>query len=111
MKDPFNRACMVWDHQNTQLLKWYKRLGEIRKGCSAFRSGEFIPVYSAHKTIAYKRVDDSSEVLVAVNLDEEKVEINIGEEWNHSYTLLGISPENGTLSLDTHSYAMLTRMI
>jgi glycosidase len=109
LKDPFNRKCMDWDNPNEELLKWYRRLGEIRRGCNVFVSGEFIPVYCEHKTIAYKRSDEHSEVIVAVNLDEATVSIPVGDEWNNSYSFFGAMPTNGVINIGAHSYVMLTR--
>ncbi len=109
-KDPFNRGCMSWDNKNDELLRWYKRLGEIRRGCHVFKKGEFIPVFCSHKTIAYKRADDTSEVLVAMNLDEMPVDIEIGSEWENSYTLLGEVAGAHTIILEPYRYALITRV-
>lgn len=109
MKDPFNRGCMEWKEQNEELLKWYKRLGEIRRGTKVFKDGEFIPFFSSHKTAAYKRADDNSEVIVAVNLDEEMVTIPLGNEWGNCYTLLGNAPVNNTLYLEPYRYSLIIR--
>ena len=111
MKDPFNRECMKWENQNTELLKWYKRLGEIRRGCSVLKEGEFVPVFCSHKTIAYKRADEKSELIVALNLDEEMISIPLGTEWDNSYTLLGNTPVNETLYLEPFRYSMIIRNI
>jgi glycosidase len=108
MKDPFNRECMAWDSPNTELLKWYRRLGEIRRGTKAFKTGEFIPYFSSYKAIAYKRADENSEVLVAVNLGDETVPIKLEEGWDNAYTLLGNTPVNGTLYLEPYRYSLLT---
>ena len=40
MKDPFNRGCMPWNKPNEELLKWYKRLGQIRHSSKAFIDGD-----------------------------------------------------------------------
>ncbi|MBR3737123.1 MAG: glycoside hydrolase family 13 protein, partial [Eubacterium sp.] len=109
MKDPFNRECMQWDNINEELLRWYKRLGEIRNGCSAFVDGEFIPVYCSHKTIAYKRAGEENEVLIAVNLDDEEQELEIGGEWDNSYAIFGESSWGGKLILAPFRYAVLSR--
>ena len=109
MKDPFNRACMDWDNQNTELLRWYKRLGEIRKGCSALIDGEFVPVFCSHKTIAYKRSGDNNEVLIAVNLDDEPQELDISYEWDNSYAIFGESSICGKITLEPYRYALLSR--
>jgi glycosidase len=109
MKDPFNRECMNWLEPNTELYQWYKRLGEIRKGCCAFVDGEFVPIYCQHKTIAFKRTNNVNEVLVAVNMDNKAVDINVGDEWNSSYSFFDTYPKNGTLHLEAYKSAIITR--
>lgn len=110
MKDPFNRGCMNWDNPNEELHRWYKRLGEIRRGCKAFEKGEFVPIYCQHKTIAYLRTDENSQVLVAVNLDNEPVDIFLGEQWVNSYSFFDSDMKNGNLHLEPYRYAMMTRI-
>lgn len=109
MKDPFNRACMDWYEPNTELHRWYKRLGEIRRGCKAFERGSFVPVYCSYKTVAYLRSGDNNEVLVAVNLDENAVDINVGNQWNNAYYFFESTVQNGNLHLEPFRYTLLTR--
>lgn len=109
MKDPFNRACMDWYEPNTELHRWYKRLGEIRRGCKAFERGNFVPVYCSYKTVAYLRSGDNNEVLVAVNLDENAVDINVGSRWDNAYYFFESTVQNGNLHLEPFRYTLLTR--
>lgn len=109
LKDPFNRACMDWEHPNTELLKWYKRLGEVRRGLKVFEKGEFIPVFSNYKTIAYKRFDNEGEVLVAVNLDESPVDIFVGDAWNYSYCIFGETSVDSHIHMEPFRYTLLSR--
>lgn len=109
LKDPFNRACMDWENPNTELLKWYKRLGEVRRGLKVFEKGEFIPVFSNYKTIAYKRFDNEGEVLVAVNLDESPVDIFVGDAWNYSYCIFGGTAVDSHIHMEPFRYTLLSR--
>lgn len=109
MKDPFNRSCMDWYEPNTELHRWYKRLGEIRRGCKAFERGSFVPVYCSYKTVAYLRSGDNNEVLVAVNLDENAVDINVGNQWDNAYYFFESTVQNGNLHLEPFRYTLLTR--
>lgn len=109
MKDPFNRACMDWYEPNTELHRWYKRLGEIRRGCKAFERGSFVPIYCSYKTVAYLRSGDNNEVLVAVNLDENAVDINVGNQWDNAYYFFESTVQNGNLHLEPFRYTLLTR--
>lgn len=110
LKDPFNRACMQWDNPNEELLRWYKRLGEIRKGCKVFANGGFSFVYCEHKTIAYVRYDDTSEVLVCVNLDDTDVDVYVGSQWDNSYNFFDVPCNNGYIHLQPKRYALITRV-
>lgn len=109
MKDPFNRACMDWYEPNTELHRWYKRLGEIRRGCKAFERGSFVPIYCSYKTVAYLRSGDNNEVLVAINLDENAVDINVGSRWDNAYYFFESTVQNGNLHLEPFRYTLLTR--
>jgi len=109
MHDPFNRACYDWEHQNRDLLKWYQRLGEIRKGCSAFKSGEFIPVYSHGNTIAYERRSAENRVLIAVNNGSEAADVFVGSEWDASYHFFDEKSVNGCIHLEPYRYALLSK--
>lgn len=109
-KDPFNRACMNWDEPNTELLRWYKRLGEIRIGCKVLAKGEFVPLYSEHKTIAYLRTDENSELLVAVNLDDTDVDIFVGDRWDNAYNFFDEVSVDGYIHLEPMRYTLLTKV-
>ena len=109
MKDPFNRACMQWDNQNEELLKWYKRLGQIRNGAKALIDGEFVPVFCENSAIAYERVCSDNSVLVAVNNNDEETKLFVGEKWNNTYPHFDFKCENGIITLPPHRYTMLSR--
>ncbi len=109
MKDPFNRACMQWDNQNEELLKWYKRLGQIRNGAKALIDGEFVPVFCENSAIAYERVSSDNSVLVAVNNNDEETKLFVGEKWNNAYSHSDFKCENGIITLPPHRYTMLSR--
>lgn len=111
MKDPFNRACFDWDNINDELLKWYKRLGQIRNGCKAFKEGIFEPVYFSAGVIAYTRTGDGNSVLVAVNNSDTTAQINVGCEWDNSYPFFGVDCNNGEITLEPFRYALLSREI
>lgn len=109
MKDPFNRACFPWDNINKELYKWYKRLGEIRRGCKAFKEGSFEPLYAADSAIAYVRRSEENSVLTAVNNSEQEIHIPVGEEWDNSYSFFEFSSKNGILTLPPYQFALLSK--
>ncbi len=109
MKDPFNRACMTWDNVNDELLRWYRRLGQIRRGCRALSEGEISFVFCENSAVAYTRSQDGESVLVAINNNDEHTDIYVGTEWDNSYPLLDFKAVNGVISLPPKRYTMLSK--
>ncbi|MGN1122730.1 MAG: alpha-amylase family glycosyl hydrolase, partial [Eubacterium sp.] len=109
MKDPFNRCCMDWDNQNAELLKWYKRLGQIRHGCKALADGEFAPVFSENSVIAYTRAAKESTALIAVNNSDAQVQIFVGTQWDNSYNYFEYPCADGFINLPPYRYTMLSK--
>ena len=109
MKDPFNRACFPWDNINKELYRWYKRLGEIRRGCKAFREGSFEPLYAADSVVAYVRRSNENSVLTAVNNSKQEIHIPVGKEWDNSYSFFEFSSKNGILTLPPYQFALLSK--
>lgn len=75
-KDPLNRKFFDWKNVDENLLRWYTKLGEIRKGFSCFKSGGFTELFSCEGILVFKRTDKESEVLIAVNASNNDVKLN-----------------------------------
>lgn len=107
MKDPFNRGCMPWGSENQELLRWYRRLGEIRHGCKALIDGEFVPVFADNDTVCFERQSSHAKLLLAVNRGAEHKEISVNSDWNHAYPFFDSNCQNGILALEPYRYALL----
>ena len=105
--DPFCRAAFPWGKEDKELTDFYKKLGQFRKSCPAFKSGDFIPVYANEGGIAYIRKKRKSEVLVAVNRGNEPCELEIPEKFNSAKVIFGNKPKNGVLNLNKEDFAVL----
>ena len=109
MKDPFNRGCMAWDDVNDELLKWYKRLGQIRHSSKAFINGDFEKVYCDGGVIAYSRNCEYDSVLVAINNSNESKKIFVGTQWDNSYSLFDEICVDGFITLPPYRYTLLSK--
>ena len=109
MKDPFNRACMLWDKPNEELLKWYKRLGQIRHSSKAFIDGDFEKLYCDGGVIAYSRNSEGDNVLVAINNSNEQKRIFVGTQWDNSYSLFDEKSVDGFVNLPPYRYTLLSK--
>ena len=70
--DPLNRRTYPWGKEDLDLLSWYKFLGELRAKYSSFTQGEFVEIFADIGVYVFKRADENSEVLIAVNISENE---------------------------------------
>ncbi len=78
--DPLCRLPFSWDNMDADMLKWYRKLGEIRKSNSVFADGELIEVLCEEGVYAFKRVNDTGEVLVIVNISDTQLKLEFKGE-------------------------------
>ncbi len=65
--DPFCRGCYPWGKENTELVQFYKTLGQARRNCSAFAGGKFVPLLCDGGALAYRREGEKQQALVVIN--------------------------------------------
>ncbi|MBQ6496004.1 MAG: glycoside hydrolase family 13 protein [Firmicutes bacterium] len=56
-KDPFNRTCYPWGHENADLLCWYKKITQIRASHPVYRQGAYRTIAAADGLFAFERFD------------------------------------------------------
>lgn len=106
-RDPFNRCCYPWGKENKELIEWHKKLGNLRKACSALWDGEFVNVYAKERRLSYIRHDDHSAIYCTFNLFDRTVEIETPPGYADAKPLFGSRLENGKLYVAPLSCEML----
>ena len=106
-KDPFNRVCYPWGRENGELLKYYRKLGEIRNECHCLKEGSFKTVSEMLSCLAFERADEKDKILVIINRNEHEIEYFLPEEWHGGKSLLGGSVAGGKVHLDALSAVIL----
>ncbi len=67
-EDPFNRRCYPWGGGDKELLRWYKKLGAVRKNERAvFAHGRYKSIDADHGVMFFARKLDAQTVYVIVN--------------------------------------------
>lgn len=67
-EDPFNRKCYPWGGGDRELLKWYKKLGALRKAeHEIFAHGRYCAVDTDGGVMFFKRKADEQTLYVIVN--------------------------------------------
>lgn len=108
-RDPFNRGCFPWGHEDAELVNWYRSLGKIRHSCEVLKQGTLEPYYADDDCFVYIRSDEAvgQKLLVAVNRTEQRKHLFMAQEWETASALLGKAVWNGTLTLESYGYALL----
>ena len=74
--DPFCRMPYPWGREDKELLRFYTKLGQIRKTNDVFRNGEFAVECVHGGFIAYSRKTATEKIVVAVNRSYTDVAFN-----------------------------------
>ncbi|MGN0709312.1 MAG: glycoside hydrolase family 13 protein, partial [Anaerovoracaceae bacterium] len=54
-KDPFNRQCYPWGHENRELQEWYRKIIAFRRARPVYRDGEYRTVAAIDGLYAFER--------------------------------------------------------
>ena len=108
-KDPFNRFCYPWGNENKELLEFYKALGGVRKRCSCFKEGDFYAVSEMLSCLAFVRDGENDSVMVIINRNEHEINYLLPDDWKNEDSLIGASPENGSVYLPALSAVILRK--
>ncbi len=73
--DPLNRQTYKWENVNCEIFDWYKFLSKLRQEYSLFEQGEVQEIYAKRSCYIFKRYDEKSQILVAVNLGENSIDL------------------------------------
>ena len=78
-RDPFNRVCFPWGHEDAELVNWYRSLGKIRHSCEVLKQGTLEPYYADDDCFVYVRSDEAvgQKLLVAVNRTAQRKQLCI----------------------------------
>ena len=71
-RDPFNRMPYPWGKENTELIEFYKTVGELRRAEKLYRKGLFKVIFCNSDIFAFARYDEKSFVLTVANRSDRK---------------------------------------
>lgn len=107
-KDPFNRVCYPWGHENKDLISWYQFLGTIRKHCSALVDGEFIPISAALGCISYARIKNNDILVIIANRNEHDISYHMSDKRFYNLNAVcGCSTDGQRIDIPALSCAIL----
>jgi len=107
--DPFCRGTYPWGKEDSQLLEFYRELGNLRRNSKAFCSGEFIPCDCGENVAVYIRKNGKNAAFIAVNRGNEESVITLPKEFVSSQKVFGINPKDGIINLEPYSFTLITK--
>lgn len=101
--DPLNRKFFSWDKIDSEILEWYKILGKIRSGYSCFERGDYKEIYCDKGKYLFKRYDNQSALLIAVNLSDNNLDFMFSGKM---FNLIDNKEFNGKISLEKFQFGV-----
>ena len=78
--DPFCRGCYPWGQEDTELLHFYRQLGDVRKSSTALKDGDFIPYFVKDGVFAFLRSGKENCLIAAVNAGSAETAVLLPEK-------------------------------
>ncbi|MDE5737812.1 MAG: glycoside hydrolase family 13 protein [Oscillospiraceae bacterium] len=110
-KDPFNRRCYPWGHEDTELINFTKELSKIRLAYKVFKNGrmQFLP--AQNDVMAFARIQETAgiSVQIYVNRSQHEQHVNFqpcSEKYIYEKTEHGLLEDN-FVKLQPFDYAVI----
>lgn len=105
--DPFCRQCFDWEHLNTDLVGFYRKLGTIRKKYrNIFKDGEFEALRAEDGLLFFKRINASGTIYVFVNNSSKRYLLN----YNGTYlNLINDTKSKDKITINPYEYGILIK--
>ena len=80
-EDPLNRRAFPWGAEDEELLRWYRKLGQLRGGRPSLQRGDICYLYADGSGLALRRQWDSEVTTAAMNSGKEPLTMTLS--WPH----------------------------
>ena len=108
-KDPFNRGCYPWGHENEDLLAFYRALGQTRRDCACLKDGSFFTVSEMLSCLAFERENEQDAILVIINRNEHPINYHLPARWQYKSCVFGNQQVNDCVSLEALDAVILKK--
>ncbi len=112
-EDPFNRCCYPWENQDEDLILHYKKLGMLKKTCSALHDGDFTIECVNEHCVVFTRENISGIALCAVNKGNDTCYYSLPRtgEWVDIFTgdMCSVNEEE-VIEISPDSYAVWVKV-
>ncbi|MCI5497333.1 MAG: glycoside hydrolase family 13 protein [Firmicutes bacterium] len=83
--DPYCRATYPWGSEDSELVEWYKQLGELRNN-PVFANGELDIKYAQDGVVAYERGNGDFKAIIIINRGKKPFEFTLMRTMSNYFT-------------------------
>ena len=80
-EDPLNRRAFPWGAEDEELLRWYRKLGQLRGGRPSLQRGDICYLYADGSGLSLRRQWDGEVTTAAMNSGKEPLTMTLS--WPH----------------------------
>lgn len=106
--DPFNRGTYPWGREDTELLAWFRKLGQLRSKRSSLRRGSIRWLRAQGPLLAYAREAFGEATATLVNTGDADQVLSLPDT-NYQNLLTGEAVPGGEIVIPPHSVLLLGR--
>lgn len=97
-KDPFNRQCYPWGHEDKRLIAWTMMLIRFRRQHEVYKKGRYRTAAAVRALYAFERYDEKEQIMTAANCGRRPEKLTVyrhcrdlltGNEYENEMTLPG----------------------
>ena len=85
-RDPFNRMPFPWGRENNDLISYYKKILQIRRGEEVYKQGLFKMIECTPDLLAYARFDENNFMITVINRSDEKYRLSTDADVRNAFT-------------------------
>lgn len=105
--DPFNRGFYPWGKEDTDLVSWYKKIGEMRRSNACLKDGDFIPYSAMLSCVAYKRHKDDETLFIIVNRNHHEIDYHLPDDFKYKPEILNGGFSNDSIKVPGYGAVIL----
>ncbi len=107
-KDPFNRGFYPWGEEDTELLTFYRMMGNFRSSFTVLKQGGFYPLSAEMGCIAFLRYQHGMKrVAVIANNNDHPIDYRLNDDMRDMVVYYGGEKIDEGIRINAHSAAII----
>ena len=106
--DPFCRGAYPWGREDAEILDFYKKIGNIRRNCVAYKNGKFEVIYNSDGVLVFSRSSDQKNAVTIVNRSNSNFEFDFRGMFSSEVDSFGGQLLDNKITVQRDGFAIIT---